>query len=149
MACDYYKFTWVTNPPNLCRKLTLTFHISAVFPFLVYCPPIGCQFRICNINRLIIAHNKVFSPRNNILFLTHSILIFDAVFDFLEGRRELGQEDAATECLATQFLATECLGDRVPMATESPMVIECLVPRNQFKSNRKVVASYCRPSGGA
>ena len=72
--------------------------------------------------------------------------------------------DAATECLATEcpcdrvpsdrvpsdrVPSDRVSSDRVPKETQCPMVIECLVTQNQFKSNLKMVASYCRPSGGA
>ena len=74
-------------------------------------------------------------------------------------------KDAATKCPATECpgdrvpwrlsaLATECAATECPVRpsaqeTQCPMVIECPVTQNQFKSNRRVVASFCRPFSGA
>jgi hypothetical protein len=59
-----------------------------------------------------------------------------------------------TKCPAAECPATDCLASECPMRltaheTQCPMVIECPKSQNQFKSNQKVVASYCRPFGGA
>ena len=67
---------------------------------------------------------------------------------------QIKEKSTATECLATECPFDPVPSDRVPRdpvprLTECPMVIECLVTRNQFKSNQKVVASYCSPSSGA